>query len=145
MMKTPSFPLARSLTKWTTLLSLATAPVLAEDGRPGQRSAKGQESGPSDPAARMRMLSEKLNLTQEQQTQLKEIFLRDGEAIKELRSRGVENLSDAEKAKLRELMKSRREEIESILSAEQMAKARELWAQRNGEGKGAGRPERAKK
>ncbi|MEK0445957.1 MAG: hypothetical protein RLZZ399_1278 [Verrucomicrobiota bacterium] len=144
-MKSSFFSHGRSLTQWTTCLLLGISPALAEDGKPARSPAKGAGAEPSDPAARMRMLSEKLNLTQDQQIQLREVFLRDGGAIKELRSKGVENLTDAEKAKLRELMKSRLEEMETILSAEQMAKAKELWAQRRDEGKGAGRPERTKK
>jgi Spy/CpxP family protein refolding chaperone len=144
-MKTSFFTRLRPLSQWTTCLLLGISPVLAEDGKPARSPAKSSASETADPAARMRALSEKLNLTQEQQIQLREVFMRDAGAIKELRSKGVENLTDAEKAKLRELMKSRLEEMETILNAEQMAKAKELWAQRRDEGKGAGRPERTKK
>jgi Spy/CpxP family protein refolding chaperone len=117
---------------------LAGSPARAEEGKPGRPPRGGPGPEGMDPLARLRMLTEKLNLSPEQQSKIKEIFLREGPAMKELLSKGRENLTAEDKAKLREMMKAQREEMETILTAEQLAKAKELRAQRPG---GPGGPE----
>jgi Spy/CpxP family protein refolding chaperone len=72
------------------------------------------------------MLTEKLNLTQEQQDKVKAIQEKNAPEFKELMAKGRENLSEADKTKFRELAKSQMEEIAAILTPEQKEKMKEL-------------------
>ena len=83
-----------------------------------------------DPAARLKMLAEKLSLSDEQQNKVKEIFQSNAPAMREIMSKGRENLTAEDKTKLRELMKSQQESVRGILTAEQQAKFKEIVAQR---------------
>jgi Spy/CpxP family protein refolding chaperone len=91
-------------------------PLGDKPGGPGERM---------DPAARLRMMREKLGLTDEQTAKMKAIFEKDGPAMKEIMSKGRENLTEADKAKLKEMMKAQREEISTVLTPEQLAKMKE--------------------
>jgi len=78
------------------------------------------------PEARLKFLTEKLGLTEDQQTQIKAIFEKNGPKIKEIMSKGWKNLTDADKASLKELMKTQAGEINAVLTPEQQAKMKEL-------------------
>ena len=135
--------------KKLTILSLALAAlcamptlVLAEDAVPpkppgGSDAPKpsgdkpehrpGGPGGPGrmDPAARLKMLTERLNLTQDQQDKVKAIQEKNAPEFKELMAKGRENLTEADKTKLHELMKSQMDEIAAILTPEQKEKMKE--------------------
>jgi len=92
--------------------------------RPGGPGAPG--GGRMDPAARLKFMTEKLSLTQEQQDKIKAIQEKNGPEIKELMAKGRDNLSDADKTKFRELIKTQTEEIGAVLTPEQREKMKEL-------------------
>jgi Spy/CpxP family protein refolding chaperone len=105
-MKRFSSPQSGSLLGLGAVLCVTFSLAHAEEGKP----KRGPEGGPGaavpSPAARLRMMSEKLNLSEEQQVKIREIFMKDRTAKKELLSKGCENLSEDEKIKLRDLMKA---------------------------------------
>ncbi len=67
-------------------------------------------------------MTEELNLTQEQQDKVKAIAEKNAPQFKELIAKGRANLTDEDKTKIRELMKSQVEEIAAILTPEQKEK-----------------------
>src|SRR5207247_2165750 len=85
-----------------------------------------------DPAERLKMMTEKLGLTQEQQDKIKAIQEKNGPKIKELMAKGRENLTDDDKAKMRELFKSQMEETAAVLTPEQQEKWKTLREQGGG-------------
>ena len=68
------------------------------------------------------MMTEKLGLTQEQQDKIKAIIVKNADAFKALMAKGRENLTEEDKTKLRELMKTQSEETAAVLTDEQKAK-----------------------
>lgn len=108
-------------------LGLLAVPLVtqAEDGKPGHPPGGGRPGEHMDPAERLKMMSEKLGLSEDQKEKIKAIFAKDGPAMKELMSKGRENLSEDDKAKLKEMMKANREEIATVLTPEQLAKMKE--------------------
>lgn len=135
--------------KTPTLLTLALAAlcagaslVQAEDAAkaPGTEAPKaagekagrraGAGAGMLNPEERLKMMTEKLNLTQAQQDQIKAIYEKNGPQMRELMAKGRENLTDADKTKLRELLKEQMEEVGAVLTPEQKEKAKELRAER---------------
>ena len=108
---------------------LATsASVLAEDEKP---------KAPDRPAARapgerLKVLTEKLGLTEEQQGKIKEIFEKNVPKAKALREDAALSQED-KRAKMMELRKAEAEEIRAVLTPEQQEKMKELRK----EGKGA--------
>jgi Spy/CpxP family protein refolding chaperone len=105
-----------------------------ERGGPGGRGA-----GRMDPEARVKFLTEKLSLTQEQQDKIKAIYAKSAEANKAAREKGFQNLSEEERTKMRESMKAQQEEVNAVLTPEQQAKMKELAPQ--GRRRGEGRPD----
>lgn len=119
----------------TIPMILTGGSVQAEDSKPPEppgAPARAERKRPEgmDPAARLKMLAEKLSLTDEQQSKVKEIFQSNAPAMREIMSKGRENLTADDKTKLRELMKSQQESVRGILTAEQQAKFKEIVAQR---------------
>lgn len=120
----------------TGLLAMPTA-SRAEDAKPG-----GEKRGPAggarmNPQERLKMMTEKLSLTEEQQGKVKAIFEKTAPQMRELMAKGRENLSDDDKAKMRELMKTQMEEIGAVLTPEQ----KEKWKEARGPGgRGGERP-----
>jgi Spy/CpxP family protein refolding chaperone len=86
----------------------------------------GGAGGRMDPAARMKLLVEKLGLTPEQQEKIKAIYEKNAPAMKEFMAKGRENLTAEDKMKVAELMKTQREEIAAVLTPEQKEKFKEL-------------------
>jgi Spy/CpxP family protein refolding chaperone len=98
---------------------------------PGDKSEGKGERGPGgggrmSPEERLKAMTEKLNLSQDQQDKIKAIQEKNAPQFKELMAKGRENLSDADKTKLRELMKSQFEEIGAVLTPEQKEKMKEM-------------------
>jgi len=79
-----------------------------------------------DPAERLKIMTEKLGLSQDQQDKVKAIQEKHAPEFKELMAKGRENATDADKAKLRELVKTQMEEIGAVLTPEQKEKMKEL-------------------
>jgi len=92
----------------------------------GERRAPGGPGGRMNPEERMKMMTEKLGLTQEQQDKIKAIYEKNGPQLRELMAKGRENLSEADKEKARGIMKSQFEEIGAVLTPEQKEKMKEL-------------------
>lgn len=124
--------------------SMVVSPNLtrAEDPKPPGEGEKhgGPHGGPhgGGPAERLKMMTEKLGLTQDQQDKIRAIFEKNAPAIKELMAKGRENLTEADKEKLHEIMKSEKEQIGEILTPEQKAKMKEHMEKRPGGPGGAG-------
>jgi len=78
------------------------------------------------PGERLKMMKEKLNLTAEQEEKIKAIFEKSGPELRELMAKGRDNLSEGDRQKVRELLKSQMEEIGAILTPEQKEKMKEL-------------------
>ena len=130
-----------------TAAGLIAAPsiTLAEDTKPAPPAGGGPRHGEHmDPAARLKMMTEKLGLTQDQQDKIKAIFEKNAPAIKELMAKGRENLTEADKTKLTELFKSQREEINAVLTPEQQAKFKEHGPGQHGPGGPGHKPGAAK-
>jgi Spy/CpxP family protein refolding chaperone len=154
--------------KKLTILSLAVAGlcalpalVTAEDAVPpkppggteapkpaGDKPAGQGERRPGVPGERLKMMTEKLNLTQEQQDKIKAIQEKSGPELRALLAKGRDNLSEDERTKVRELMKTQFEEMAAVLTPEQKEKMKELRGSGpRGErkpGEGRGKPGDAK-
>ena len=85
-----------------------------------------------DGAARLKFMTEKLSLTPEQQDKVKAIQEKNEPQFKELMAKGRENLTDEDKKKFGELMRSQMEEIGAVLTPEQREKMKELRGSRPG-------------
>jgi len=94
--------------------------------RPAGKHEGRRERGPGGPGDRLKMMTEKLDLTPDQQEKIKAIQEKNGAELKELMAKGRENLSEAEKTKARELMKSQMEEIRGVLTPAQQEKMKEM-------------------
>jgi len=107
----------------------AEAPKPAGD-KPGDRPEARRERKPGGPGERspeerLKGMTEKLGLNQDQQDKIKAIQEKNGPQIKELMAKGRDNLTDADKTKFRELMKGQMEEIGAVLTPEQKEKMKE--------------------
>jgi Spy/CpxP family protein refolding chaperone len=111
-----------------------TAPPAPGDKPGAERRGPG---GRMDPGERLKKMTEELGLTQEQQDKIKAIFEKDAPQFKELMSKGRENLTDADKEKFKDLVKTQMEEIAAVLTPEQKEKFKAAMEKR--------RAERAKK
>ena len=107
---------------------LAVPSLLAEDKpatepgkRPGGAEGRGG-AGRMDAAERLKTMTEKLSLTQEQQDKIKAIYEKNAAQFKELVAKGRDNLSDEDKAKLRDVMKAQQEQVNALLTPEQQEK-----------------------
>lgn len=105
--------------------ALFTVPsvTLAETKPPGERPQRGP--GPLDSDARLKMMTEKLGLSEDQQARIKAIYEKYGPEIKELIAKGTANLTEDEKTKVKELMKSKMEEVGAVLTPAQKEKMQE--------------------
>lgn len=127
------------------------APKPAGDKPAGQRERRAGGpggAGERGPGERLKIMTEKLGLTQEQQDKIKAIQEKNGPELRELMAKGRDNLSEADKTKVRELMKTQAEEIGAVLTPEQREKMKELRGSGpRGErkpGEGRGKPRDAK-
>ena len=112
----------------------------ADAGKPaGDR--KGGGAGRFSPEERLKRMTEELNLTQDQQDKIKAIMAKGAEQMKDLMAKGRENMTEEDKTKFREFLKSQSEEIAAVLTPEQKEKYKEAMekrrAQRGNGGAGA--------
>ena len=127
----------------TALLSIPTINFAADapaGGPAGDKPAGDHKRGPGGPGGerhfgtpeeRLAKMTEHLGLTQAQQDAIKAIYAKNADAMKAFRDKGRENLTEEDKTKMHELMKSQMEEIANVLTPEQkdkMKKAREEHA-----------------
>jgi len=120
---------------FTLTLSVATAALftipslsLADDKPAGKRPA-GQRMSPEE---RLKKMTETLGLSQDQQDKIKAIYEKNAPAMKELMAKGRENLTEEDKTKMRELLKTQAEEISGILTPEQKEKFKAEMEKRRG-------------
>jgi len=85
-------------------------------------------------------MTEELNLTQEQQDKIKAIMERNAPQFREIMAKGRENISEEDKAKVKELMKSQMEEIAAVLTPEQKEKYKAAMERRRAAGGAPGAP-----
>jgi Spy/CpxP family protein refolding chaperone len=112
------------------------ATTYAQDTPPAARPQRPEGARRMDPEARLKFMTEKLALDADQQAKIKAIFEKNGPKMKELMAKGRENLTDADKTALRDLMKSQTEEINAVLTPAQQEKMKELRPQ----GRGGAKP-----
>jgi len=101
---------------------------------PPAREGGGRGAGRMSPEDRLKRMTETLGLTQEQQDKIKAILEKNAPAIKELMAKGYQNLTDEDKAKMKELMTAQKDAIDAVLTQEQKDKAKAEMEKR-----GAGR------
>jgi Spy/CpxP family protein refolding chaperone len=119
----------------TTALVAIPSSIFAADekaeapraGRPGR-----------DPEARLKLMTEKLGLNDEQQGKIKAIYEKNAPKLKEIQAKGRQNLSEDDRTKLRELMKTQNEEVAAVLTPEQKEKMKELRTEGGRAGGGRG-------
>ena len=101
----------------TTLIAASTT-VFAQDEKPKPPAARA-------PGERLKTLTEKLGLSEEQQGKIKAIFEKNAPKAKELREDAALSQED-KRAKLMELRKGEAEEIRAVLTPEQQEKMKAL-------------------
>ena len=117
------------------LLTLMAAALMA---CPALVNAQNQTDKPEQkrhmgPEERLKMLTEKLSLTADQQEKVKAIFEKYAPQMKDLMSKGRENLTEQDRTKMHELMKSQNDEINAILTPEQQEKMKAMHQKGPGE------------
>lgn len=135
----------------STFLTVAAAalliiPSLRAEDKPadkpaGDKPAGGRPGGPAGrftPEERIKRMTEELSLTPEQVDKIKAIYAKNADALKAVREKGRENLTEEDKTKLQEAMKAQREEVAAVLTPEQKKKLEERGPGRGGPG-GEGR------
>jgi protein CpxP len=103
------------------------------EGRP---PGGGERRGGGSPEERLKMMTEKLGLTQEQQDKIKAIYAKDADAMKAMREKVRENLSEEEKTKMREMFKTQMEAVQAVLTDEQKTKMKDAFQRRGPGGPG---------
>jgi len=100
--------------------ALQTAPAAQGHGAMG-----GSPMGPMTPEARLKMLTEKLNLSEDQQAKLKPILEDQSKQMKAVHDNA--SLAPADKqAKMKELHDSSVEKINAVLTPDQQAKWKQM-------------------
>ena len=92
-------------------------------------------------------MTETLGLTQDQQDKIKAIYAKDADAMKALREKGRENLTEEERTKMRDAFKTQMEAVQAVLTEEQKTKMKDSFQRRGGPGGPGGdrKPEGDKK
>lgn len=116
--------------------ALMACPALVNAQNPTDKPEQKRHMGPEE---RLKVMTEKLSLTAEQQEKVKAIYEKYGPQMKEFMSKGRENLTEQDRTKMRELMKSQNDEIDAILTPEQQEKMKEMRQKGPGGPKGGKR------
>jgi Spy/CpxP family protein refolding chaperone len=132
------------LTLAAVVLLPAPAGFCAEEKKPaGERPAR--QAGAANrarlnPETRLKELTEKLNLTADQQEKVKAVYAKNVETLKGMRE--DKSLSEETKRqKFMEMRKTELQEINGILTPEQQEKMKALFRERAGAARGARKPE----
>jgi Spy/CpxP family protein refolding chaperone len=121
----------------TALLTLPTLSLAADEKKPeGKRP--GGPGGRFSPEERIKRMTETLGLSQEQQDKLKTIFGKGSDEMKALREKGRDNLTEEDKAKMKEFFTKQMEEVNAVLTPEQREKWKTEMEKRRSEGGGPG-------
>lgn len=125
----------------TALLAIPTITFAADGDKPeGERPKRPEGAGGPggrggfSPEERMKRMTELLGLTEDQQAKIKAIMDKSAEANKALMAKGRENLTDEDKAALRESFGKQRDEINAVLTPEQQEKMKAAGQRRGGPG-----------
>ncbi|MCF7732931.1 MAG: Spy/CpxP family protein refolding chaperone [Akkermansiaceae bacterium] len=123
----------------TTPAPAADAPKPpAERARPqGGRGSGGSRMSTED---RVKRMTETLGLTEEQQAKIKAIYDKSAAEMKVLRDKGFQNLTDEDRTKMREMMKTQTEAVNAVLTQEQKDKMKADMEKRRGAGRTGTRP-----
>ena len=116
-----------------------------DEKKPEGRPPGGERRGGGSPEERLKMMTERLGLTQEQQDKIKAIYAKDADAMKALRDKGRENLTEEDKTKMRELFKAQIDGVQAVLTEEQKKKMQESMGRRGPGGPGGDRKPDEKK
>jgi Spy/CpxP family protein refolding chaperone len=104
-------------------------------GEQGEGKHEGMRKGPR--GDRLKMLAEKLSLTEDQKTKIKPIVEDEMQAMKTLRDDTTLD-KDAKSAKMQEIRKAHRDQIVAILTPDQQKKFEEIKDDRGPGGRGPG-------
>jgi Spy/CpxP family protein refolding chaperone len=132
-----------------TLLTVAAAALLAlptvraQENKPADKPAGDKPAGERpdrprggggrfSPEEAVKRMTEQLSLTPEQVEKVKAIYAKNGEAMKALRDKGRDNLTEEDRTKMREMFRAQQEEVVALLTPEQKKKYEEARAQRGG-------------
>ena len=125
----------------TALLTLPNLSLAADEKKPERKRPEGAGGGGRfSPEERLKHMTETLGLTQDQQDKAKAIMEKNAPAMKELFAKGRENLTEEDKTKMKELMKSQMEAISAILTPEQKEKQKAEMEKRGGRRPGGDKP-----
>lgn len=107
------------------LLSAAQTYPAAKTSAPPQGSAMGSHRDASTPEAHLQMLTEKLNLTPDQQAKLKPLLEDQAQQMKAVRDDS--SLSEEQrKAKMKAIHESFHDQMSTVLTPEQQTKLKEM-------------------
>lgn len=138
----------KSIAMAATALLFTTQITSAQDkpaDKPGDKP-EGRRRGFGSPEDRLKAMTERLGLSQEQQDKIKAIYAKDADTMKALREKGRENLTDDDRKKMGDLFKAQMESIQAVLTDEQKAKMKEgFGGRRPGGPDGDKKPEGEKK
>jgi Spy/CpxP family protein refolding chaperone len=119
------------------------APVQAEEKKPANEQP-GRPSGGAarpllNPDERLKMLTEKLSLTPEQQEKVKAVYAKNVETLKTMRQ-DKSLTEDARRQKFMEMRRAEMQEINAVLTPEQQEKMKTLFRERAGAARGERAP-----
>jgi len=138
-----------AFTATATLATSALLPAGAEEPKPSAEAStpkRGRPDGDSTqrpagdaprmaPEDRLKMMTEKLGLTSEQQQKIRDIYEKNASQLRELMAKGREKATEADREKFRELMRSQLEEVTAVLNPDQKSKMMEaMKSRRDGQG-----------
>lgn len=130
--------LALSLCVAAAALFTLPATASAQDKPAGDPPARPARPARLSPEERMKQMTETLGLTQEQQDKIKAIYEKNAPAMKALMDKGFQNLTEEDRTKMRELMKTQTDEVNAVLTDEQKAKMKAEMEKRRGQGRPGG-------
>lgn len=128
----------------STILFLTISGLHAEEAKPAAEAPKREGRGSWTPEDRLKRLTERLSLSQEQQDKVKAIFAKNADAFKAIASKGRDAMTEEDRTKLRDLLKAQSTEIEAILNDEQKPKFKEMIQRRRGDGDKKGEDKKPK-
>ncbi len=145
LMKTSIQSIAIAATALLFTAQFTNAEDKPEGGRPpGGPGGPGGGRSFGTPEERLKRMTETLGLTQDQQDKIKAIYAKDADAMKALREKGRENLTEEERTKMRDAFKTQMEAVQAVLTEEQKTKMKDAFQRRGGPG-GDRKPEGDKK
>ena len=115
-------------------------PPGGDTAAPAAGGQKGAGPGRLSPDERLKRMTDELGLSQDQQDKIKAVIEKYAPQFKDLMAKGRQNLTDEDKAKVKELFKSQTEEIAAVLTPEQKEKYKAAMEKRRAGGAGGAAP-----